>query len=634
MALLPGPGAYVVPNFAIGGQQNKRRPFQDKAYLLEKEVRHPTWLAAPPTIKSRSELQQARKQGRLPDPTYDFDGDGAIGQLDYFVGRSFDRDVDGHLTARERAQAEQALKGGFLDRFVRGLEATGPVHRNGVVQQRRGVIIDVVDPANASVLTYGPHFNSHHCPPHSTLTELRISRMAQARNEGAVVCERAVALCAPVLEPQPPSAATHPGACAIAHVRERAEADHEASRVRAGLLPMNQPVNPEREFKTVGLGRVEQPLYNTRGQLLETRKEANKRQCEDLRVKADEVCVPLSVRRSEKEAKLFEFRRLRDEPMTQTRLQDARKRAKVEYDMANFTLPHAWPRDYPKFSDRPDVPFWINGPATAGASSRTPRVIPRTFSEPVLKVTDVPWGEEMKLTRDALPDTAYHTAAGLAAPTSGNNSHYGSYTVKRWTTDMLDRGQARNKPRLFDDIQPARVGPRDMEALDITSAMECIRNDALRLRLVERKKNAENPRRSRLWNTSQQADSANNLSVTVPTVSQTLDSTSLVSMAHSLDRTRTIHRSRVASDPHLRTAALIQLDRTEKPREPRSFSSVTMSAPQASGVRHGGFQMMDGPAAPPPPSPVNQRHAMRRGVSPFQRDRTASNQKEEVSASL
>ena len=35
---------------------------------------------------------QARKRARVPDGSYDFDGDGAVGQLDHFIGRCFDGD--------------------------------------------------------------------------------------------------------------------------------------------------------------------------------------------------------------------------------------------------------------------------------------------------------------------------------------------------------------------------------------------------------------------------------------------------------------------------------------------------------------------------------------------------------------
>ena len=70
-----------------------------------------------------------------------------VGQLDYFIGKCFDKDADGRLTASERRQAEkavagaqkwsdpetgarQALDNGFLDKYVRGLDSTGQAQLN------------------------------------------------------------------------------------------------------------------------------------------------------------------------------------------------------------------------------------------------------------------------------------------------------------------------------------------------------------------------------------------------------------------------------------------------------------------------------------------------------------------------
>merc|ERR1719330_2275560 len=82
-----------------------------------------------------------------------------------------------------------------------------------------------------------------------------------------------------------------------------------------------------------------------------------KRECEELRLKADEVAVPLSVRRTAKDTHEFEFRRPDHEPMTMTKLKDARRQERIEYDMQNFSAPRQ--SEYPRFSDRPDVPFWM-----------------------------------------------------------------------------------------------------------------------------------------------------------------------------------------------------------------------------------------------------------------------------------
>ncbi|CAE8724672.1 unnamed protein product, partial [Polarella glacialis] len=320
--------ANYVPQYDIYGHRHSSKPYRDKTDIFQKEIRHPKWLEPPPAIKTRTELQQARKQCKIPDKSYDFDGDGVVGQLDYFVGKCFDGDMDGRLNTGERRQAERALDNGFLDKYVRGLDATGDASRGCFVRQRRGVITAMDNTADISRTTYPSHFNAHKVPEHSTQTALGQSRKAELKGAGLVHGERWAAVCAPVIEPQPHNHVSVPRQCPISHISQRAEGDHELARVRGGLLPMSMPVNPEREYKSVGLERVDMPLFATRGQLMETRKEAMKRESEDLRAKGDEVCVPLSVRQAEREANEFEFRRPVVEPMTLTKLKDSRRQNK------------------------------------------------------------------------------------------------------------------------------------------------------------------------------------------------------------------------------------------------------------------------------------------------------------------
>lgn len=583
-----------VPNYDMYGHPHYREPYKDKSYLLNLQIRHPKWLDPAPDIKSRTELMQSRKRGRIPDPSYDFDGDGTVGQLDYFVGRSFDSDMDGRLTRSERGRAEKAVENGFLQKYIRGLEATGDVHRGSLLRQRRGVICSADCPAEASMSTYPPHFNSHKIPEHSTKTAMEISRKAELKGYGARLGEEFAARCAPVPEPQPPTAVTEPRTCAISHIWERAEADHQVARVRAGLLPSSQPMNPERESKAPGLERVEKPYCATRGQLMETRKEAMKRECEDLRAKGDEICVPNSVRRGEQEALEFEFRRPHGEPMTLTRLQKDRKNARIEYDMAHFEHNTVQPRMYPKFSERPDVPFWVADASTFPATGYPTPALSRTVSEPVLKVTDVPFGEEVRDGRHGARGVSA-TDAPAGKPVSGSAARLGSKTVKRWSTDMIERGQGLNRPRLFDNIQPARIGPRDLESPDLTSSMEPIRSACLKQRALDRKKAADSPRRSKLWN---EATDSFDAAPRATGVIQFAPDSPLARKGGRAPKAKSTIVPLTSSEPLLRMAGGPGvLDKTDlKPREPRFFGTVVNTAPRAhsqTGVRCGGFQRFD-----------------------------------------
>jgi len=611
----------MVPHYDIHGCQHHRNPYKDKSHLQDVEIRHHRWLQPAPPIKSRAELQQARKRGQIPEvASYDFDGDGVVSQLDYFVGRSFDRDCDGRLTPGERKQAEKALDNGFLQKFVRGLDSQGDKMRPFAIQQKRGVILSADNAADVSCLTYPKHHNAHHSPKHTTKTALELNRWGERKGAGAAVGERYIAANCPVPEPVPPNHATHPRTCEIDHIRQRAEADHQLARVKGGLMPMNSYVNPERECRDIGLGYDAAPPMVTRSQLLETRKEGMRRECEELRTKCDGIQVPLSVRRCEGSANEYEFRRGGDHNMTLTKLKDRRRRDKIEYDMGNFEHKA---KTYPKFSDRADIPFWADGspePGNVYATSAPLHAMPRTLSEPVFKITEQPFGEDLRIDP---PDAANHTAAGMPAKVDlrktgkdQNKQAIGSQTKKRFTTEMLERGQARNMPRLFDAIQPLHAGPRDMESLDVTSSMAPIRDAALKKNAEERKRNQDNPRRSMLWSES----SGQQQSASAPSLAERGINDSAM-MGNSMDGMGSMDVSRrsqerssslggppmrapatrvhhVATDPGGRTGE----PRIEAPREPRIFGAVARSQSEI-GVRCGGFQRLDWPAQHPRAAP-------------------------------
>mmetsp|Transcript_49948 Transcript_49948/g.139918 ORF Transcript_49948/g.139918 Transcript_49948/m.139918 type:complete len:599 (+) Transcript_49948:82-1878(+) len=497
--------AVMVPNYDIHGCQDRRKPYRDLSGLVTEDVRHPRWLAPAPAIKTRSELQQARKAARVPDPrSYDFDGDGHVGQLDYFVGRMFDRDCDGKLSDSERGQAIKAVEAGLLDRYRRITQ--GSTEREEVLQQKLGNVTSSWDPKANSA--YGPHFNSHRVPKHTTKTALLLDRTAELKNKAAAIGDTFVQSQAFVREPQVPTAETKPRTCAYNSVRERAEADHQASRVRAGLLPMSAPVNEREHQSTLNLDYVAEPPVATRSQLNETRKELLKKSAEELRANAAETWVDRDVLKAEKEVAEYDFRRPPPDAKTFTQVKDARRVEKIEHDMRNFGRKS---REYPRYSDRTDIPFWSKAAEAAEApgapggaagsgqeskpsSARAP--MSKTTSEPALKVTDVQWEPPEGNVGEGVANGVC-TAAGYG-PRGSHESSMGSKTVKRWAADCIDRGHGRNKPRLFDGIQPAPVGPRDLESLDLTSSMEPIRNAARHRQAEIRKQNLVSPPQSLL----------------------------------------------------------------------------------------------------------------------------------------
>lgn len=613
-----------VPNYNMYGQQHPREPVKDKSVYLSSGVTHHKWFDPPPAIRSRSELMQARKCSNIPDRSYDFDGDGVVGQTDFLIGRYFDKNADGCLTPKERRKAEKALSHGFMDGFRKVDAVSGGDVVGRRVQQVGGVIMDEHNAPEVAASLYPPHHNSHVVPNHATLSELRQSRKIELN--AAANDERYTKGCATVLEPQPANAKTHPRTCPIAHIRERSEADHQHSRTQGGLLPTSTMVNPEREHMTVGLGYRESPPCATRSELIEKRRDDFKRTEQELRLKLDEFAVPHSVRKREKErqreAKFYE-NALQGEPKTRNALKDSQRRDRREYDNANFCLKE---RQLPRFSDNPDVPFWIAGTPEkvqqrqanlAASANKNVREASRAHSEPVPKVTEAPFrptGLMMQRNAPAVAATATVSASLDTAAGKPEDKLFANKrgTVKRFTADYLERGLGLNKPRLFDSIQPIRVGPLDLQSLDATSSMEIIRRGALSDQNTEKKAN-HLMRRSILYS-EPGIESVEQESVdTTPHASLFVGEPGL---SRSPRKRATNAAPRVQSDASLRTLA----ERTQPTGEPRSFASTTTTLVPSSqvGVRCGGFQRLDWP-----PRNARQEQTRRSGKS---KERLQSNQ--------
>ena len=63
----------------------------------------------------------------MPHISYDFDGDGVVGEMDYFVGRMFDVEKKNYLTEEQRQKAIGAIRNeGWLDKFAFGFNKSGP----------------------------------------------------------------------------------------------------------------------------------------------------------------------------------------------------------------------------------------------------------------------------------------------------------------------------------------------------------------------------------------------------------------------------------------------------------------------------------------------------------------------------
>ena len=478
-----------VPNYNMFGHQHHRLPFKNKeAYLGIKQL--PEWNKKV-EYRTRTELMQARKAEQIPDMSYDLDGDGVVDQRDYFYGKLFDKDHNGLLTKEERSKAVKALNNNYSDNFLFGYDTHG-VMRPYPIQQKRGRIL-TVDNWDELGETYPPHSISHIVPKHKTRTELSLDRLGDRKNSAYKMKvkwdERH-----PYYVPEAPSHqenwVENP---VITSIGQRANADNQAARVAAGLYPAPTYENPERQNKMPSLKWVEDPVFQTRGQILETRKELMKRDLDEQRMRGEMTYVPMTVRRAQQEEQEYQFRRGHMDNMTKTRLEDYRKKERVEYDMAHFGLRH---KEHPRYSDQPH-PWWTLHQQNRHMSAPS-LVTHAQAAEPDFKVTEtrpdvkpIPKPERMPVGEMVLAE----------APEL-ERKEPGVKTVKRWTTDLIEHNQLRNKPRLFDQITEAarkqKTFAKDFAPLENYSSFEWTRNQSLRQQAEARRRNSERVPKSKL----------------------------------------------------------------------------------------------------------------------------------------
>ncbi len=125
-------------------------------------------------------LEENRRRARLPDLSYDLDGDGTVGGRDYFLAKRFDLDHDGRLNTQEKRNALSALREGYEDRFSWGVEKAG-VLRGLRIRQVRGKVVDAED-----YRAVGDTYPVHPLQAESKREAQTISRLKEERHRELV----------------------------------------------------------------------------------------------------------------------------------------------------------------------------------------------------------------------------------------------------------------------------------------------------------------------------------------------------------------------------------------------------------------------------------------------------------------
>lgn len=477
---LSSPGLNWVPKYDIYGQQNRRAPYEDKSHFFGADVGLSKWLESPPPMRSRSEMLLARRRADRPDASYDFDGDGVVSQQDYFVGRTFDKDCDGRLTASERGRGEKAIEDGMLRRRARVHEPVtfGP-------------------PASPKLVSFDTS-------RYSTKSALEMSRRSEARDAGAAILDRYASSRAFVPEPQPSNAQNSPGKVSPSAMRAKADAEHSRARVQAGLSPALAATNPERDqLSGPGLGYREAPAFGSQSALFASRREgmtADRDTMAQGRLAGAPAFGPRSSQVVAKDliAPDSPSRGLGEQPETRTKMLNTRQMERVEYDMQHFSLQPPQCAQYPKYSERPgNVPFWLDE-AQHGARAVSSSPVKRTRSEPTFKITD---SRSAPSSPSALAEVspsryiqdAQQGDSGMPEPGKGPRQlgKVGGYAKKRFSDEN------RKQPRLFGNVRPVPPGPNDWRDLDEISSFESVRDAA-----IQRRKAVHatiEPRVSEMW---------------------------------------------------------------------------------------------------------------------------------------
>jgi hypothetical protein len=69
----------------------------------------PWWEGKSSPTKTLTELKENRRKSRVPDISYDLNGDGNVSNREYLIAKLFDKNHDGVLDKSERKAAMEAI---------------------------------------------------------------------------------------------------------------------------------------------------------------------------------------------------------------------------------------------------------------------------------------------------------------------------------------------------------------------------------------------------------------------------------------------------------------------------------------------------------------------------------------------
>lgn len=95
-----------LPQFMTDGKEKEMFHKLDVKNVIadKKNIKVPNeWKDKNNTVRTYTKLARMRRSERIPDPSFDLNGDGTISAHEYAIAKMFDFDFDGRLNTQEKA---------------------------------------------------------------------------------------------------------------------------------------------------------------------------------------------------------------------------------------------------------------------------------------------------------------------------------------------------------------------------------------------------------------------------------------------------------------------------------------------------------------------------------------------------
>ena len=333
------PLTHIPPSYDIYGHQIPTNQNKNKYNILaEKEKIKIPWETNQlykSTPMTRTKLLERRKKEKIPDISYDLDGDGYVGGRDYVLAKRYDVDGDGKLNEIEKKNALEGIKNGVEREYVWNLENQGG-KRAFRILQKRGKIIDAEDfiPLQES---YPKHPISFKEPKNGikTLTELKEYRTKKTKeeiNEKMTKFEKSHPYKI-VEESYHIQNKTKPLYSSINEIREKA---HRDARIKAGLSEKETDIKITDKDPT--LAYVYSPKHKVKEDL---RKDFLKESQDISKILTSRKHLNDTERLKIREDEIFDKLFKKEDGLTYTKLKEMRRIKQNEYNLKTFA-------DHPK----------------------------------------------------------------------------------------------------------------------------------------------------------------------------------------------------------------------------------------------------------------------------------------------